>query len=72
MKPANLLTREIVDLDVFHHRADQLAYLLSGLTAAPRQRLSSNDELVKMASRSLSEVHIELIRRSRIQVQLEG
>ncbi|MGY2892451.1 hypothetical protein [Deinococcus sp. UYEF24] len=51
---------------------ETVALLLSGFVAAPGQRLISNDELVKMASRSLDEVHIELIRRSRIQVQLDG
>ena len=51
---------------------DTITSLLSGFTAAPGQRLISNDELVKMASLSLSEVHIELIRRSRIQVELSG
>ncbi|WP_407570756.1 hypothetical protein [Deinococcus altitudinis] len=51
---------------------DIMAYLLSGFVAAPGQRLISNEELFKMASRSLSEVHIELVRRSRIQVDLDG
>jgi hypothetical protein len=51
---------------------DTITYLLSGFTAAPGQRLISNDELVEMASLSLSEVHTELIRGSRIQVELSG
>ncbi|WP_407571584.1 hypothetical protein [Deinococcus altitudinis] len=51
---------------------DTIAFLLNGFVPAPGQRLISTDELVKMANRSLDEVHIELIRISRIQVDLNG
>jgi hypothetical protein len=46
-------------------------FLLDGFVPAPGQRLVTTDELVKIASQSLEDEHIELIRRSRIQVQLE-
>ena len=52
--------------------AETVAYLLSDFRPASGQRLVSTDELVRLAGRSLDEVHIELIRRSRIQVQLDG
>ena len=50
---------------------DTVTSLLSGFTAAPGQRLVSNGELVRLASHSLDEAHIEMIRVSRIQVQLD-
>ena len=51
---------------------DLITYLLDGFLHAPGQRLVSTDELTQLASHSLEEEHIDLIRRSRIQVQLEG
>ncbi|MGY2892444.1 hypothetical protein ACVWZX_000434 [Deinococcus sp. UYEF24] len=47
-------------------------YLLSGFFAASGQRLISNDRLVRMVNYSLREVHIELVRLSRNQVQRNG
>ena len=49
-----------------------ITFLLNGFVPAPGQRLISTDELIKMASRSLDKVHIELLRVSRIQVDLNG
>jgi len=46
--------------------------LLDGFLPAPGQRLVSTDELLQMAGRSLDGAHVELIRRSRIQVQLDN
>lgn len=47
-------------------------FLLDGFVPAPGQRLISNNELAEIASRLLEDEHIELIRRSRVQVQLES
>ena len=49
---------------------DTITNLLSAFVPAPRQLLISTDELVELASRSLDAVHIEMIRLSRIQVEL--
>jgi len=46
--------------------------LLDGFLPAPGQRLVSTEELLQMAGQSLDGEHIELIRRSRIQVQLDN
>lgn len=51
---------------------DLITYLLDGFNPAPGQRLVSTDELAQLASRSLEKEHVDLIRRSRIQVQLDG
>lgn len=51
---------------------DLITYLLNGFKPAPGQRLVSTDELEQLASRSLEKEHVDLIRRSRIQVQLDG
>ena len=51
---------------------DLITYLLDGFKPAPGQRLVSTDELAQLASRSLEKEHVDLIRRSRIQVQLDG
>lgn len=51
---------------------ETVAHLLDGFVAAPGQRLVSTGELVGMANRSLDEKHAELIRRSRVQAQLES
>ena len=50
---------------------DTINFLLSGFVAAPGQSLVSTDELVQLANRSLEKEHVDLIRRSRVQVQLE-
>lgn len=49
-----------------------ITFLLNGFVPAPGQRLVSTDEPAELASRSLEQEHIELIRRSRVQVQLKG
>jgi len=51
---------------------ETVAFLLKGFVPAPGQGLISTDELVRISGDSLSPEHIELIRRSRVQVQLEG
>jgi len=51
---------------------ETVTLLLTGFVPAPGQGLISTDELVRMSGDSLSPEHIELIRRSRVQVQLEG
>ena len=50
---------------------DTINFLLTGFVAAPGQSVVSTDELVQLASRSLEKEHVDLIKRSRIQVQLE-
>jgi len=51
---------------------ETVAFLLKGFVPAPGQGLIGTDELVRLANSSLDAEHIELIRRSRVQVQLEG
>jgi len=51
---------------------DTVAFLLNGFVPAPGQGLIGTDELVRLATSALDAEHIELIRRSRVQVQLEG
>ena len=50
---------------------DTINFLLTGFVAAPGQSLVSTDELVQLASRSIKKENVDLIRRSRVQVQLE-
>ncbi|WP_407540211.1 hypothetical protein Q0M94_02075 [Deinococcus radiomollis] len=49
---------------------DTITNLLSAFVPAPGQLLISTDELVELASRSFDPKHIEVIRLSRIQVEL--
>lgn len=49
---------------------DTITFLLNGFVPAPGQRLISTAELIQMATRSLDKAHIEVLRLSRIQVQL--
>jgi len=51
---------------------ETVAFLLKGFVPAPGQGLISTDELVRMSGDALNPEQIELIRRSRVQVQLEG
>ena len=50
---------------------DTINFLLTGFVAAPGQSLVSTDELVQLASRSIKKENVDLIRRSRVQVQLK-
>ena len=50
---------------------DTVTFLLNGFVPAPGQTLVSTAELLQMATRSLDKVHIELIRSSHVQVQLD-
>jgi len=51
---------------------ETIAFLLKDFVPAPGQGLISTDELVRVAGRSLDAERTELIRRSRVQVQLGG
>lgn len=66
MKLRYLPSPEVPDLLL----REMIEFRLAGFTPAPGQRLVSNDELLQMAGITLTEEHVELIRRSRVQVEL--